>query len=253
MLFGPRAGAVQPPADLTVNEVVVKGSSGDISIWDVPTAPGSSGSDGAPRPVVLYLHGTDITVQDAMPTIRAWHELGLRVVAFDYRGFGESPGKPSAAGFVDDANAVMKWMVDDRKINGSQIIVHGHSMGTAVAIQLGARRPELKGLILEGAFTNAEDILAKTWGRWYPWRQFVGRDHDAFNSIRKVGELMVPILVVHGERDASVPPSQGQRIGANVKCGEFVMIKGKGHTDVFPTVGKQVFGAFNNVLSKCAK
>ena len=105
LLYGSKREATKPPSDLEVEEVEVRFEDRRISVWDVapldavdPVIVGEP--DG---PTVLYLHGTDTSLNGTLPTIRAWHALGYRVIAFDYRGFGESTGKPSGEGLVRDA------------------------------------------------------------------------------------------------------------------------------------------------------
>ncbi len=248
LLYGPRPGPTVAPAVLPIRALKIASQGRTISIWDV--APDLAVT--SVRETVLYMHGTDINLSDTIPTLQSWHDLGYRVIAFDYRGFGESTGTPSMGGFVDDAQAVFNWMTNEEMIYPDSIIVHGHSLGSGVAIQLGLRTPKFESLLLEGAFTTAEQILSDNWGWYYPWRRFVGKDHDAFNSIGTVSKLTMPILVVHGGNDVSVPPSQGKQIGARVKCGEFLLIPGKVHIDVFPTVGASVVDALTRVTKKCS-
>jgi uncharacterized protein len=248
LLYGARPGATVPPTVLPIRALKISFQGREISVWDVaPDLAVKSVSE-----TVLYLHGTDINLLDTVPTLQSWHDLGYRVIALDYRGFGESTGKPSMLGFVDDAQAVMRWMINDEKIFQDSIIVHGHSLGSGVAVQLGVREPAVHSALLEGAFTTAEEILADNWGWYYPWRNIVGKDHDAYNAIGTIRKLTMPVLVVHGGDDRSVLPSQGKRLAARVKCGEFLLISGKVHTDVFPTVGSTVIEALNRVMKKCA-
>jgi uncharacterized protein len=247
ILFGARPGKTEAPKDFSVEKTSLANGKNEISIWDVAPNPSAV----AATSTVLYLHGTDINLANTLATLNVWRDLGYRVIAFDYRGFGESTGSPTSVGLVDDAQVVLRWMVSEKKIAKESIIVHGHSLGTGVAIQLGVREPLVQSLLLEGAFANVEEILAYTWGRWYPWRLLAGSDHDAFNSIDNVSKLTMPVLVTHGLADTSVPIEQGERIAARVRCGAPLFIPGKGHNDVFPTMGASVLEQLLIVTKRC--
>ena len=60
------------------------------------------------------------------------------VIAFDYRGFGDSTGEPTEAGLMKDARFIYDWL---HKLSNGQrkIYLWGHSIGSAIACQLAAR------------------------------------------------------------------------------------------------------------------
>jgi fermentation-respiration switch protein FrsA (DUF1100 family) len=84
------------------------------------------------------------------------HQLGLSLLAFDYRGYGESGGIPTEAGLYQDADAAYRYLREQRGVPANRIVIFGHSLGSAVAIDLATRVPAA-GLIVEGAFTSATD------------------------------------------------------------------------------------------------
>ena len=82
--------------------------------------------------------------------------LGLNLLAFDYRGYGESEGAPSEAGLYRDADAAYRYLRDTLGVPPDRIVIFGHSLGSAVAVELAARVPAA-GLILDGALTSVAD------------------------------------------------------------------------------------------------
>src|SRR5829696_2442138 len=79
--------------------------------------------------------------------------LGLNLLAFDYRGYGESAGSASESGLYQDADAAYRYLREELKVPADRIIIFGHSLGSAVAVDLASRVP-VAGLIVEGALSS---------------------------------------------------------------------------------------------------
>ena len=105
-------------------------------------------------PTLLFFHGNAGDIGDRLGSIRTFHDMGLNVLIFDYRGYGESTGKPSEPGTYADAMAAWTYLNAERGIPPSRIVVFGRSLGGAVASWLAAR-VDPGALILESTFTSA--------------------------------------------------------------------------------------------------
>lgn len=106
------------------------------------------------HPVVLFLHGNAATraFSARIQHYQAFStRLGANVLAIDYRGFADSSGKPSEAGLVTDAKAAFDWLISQGK-KAEDILIVGHSLGTGVSGQLGAKLTKegvrCKGIVL---------------------------------------------------------------------------------------------------------
>ncbi|GBG25387.1 Protein ABHD13 [Hondaea fermentalgiana] len=67
-----------------------------------------------------------------------------RVVGINYRGVGQSEGGATCAkDLVDDAEAVIEYLIKERGYDEKLMLVHGWSLGGAVALQLRQKRPHL--------------------------------------------------------------------------------------------------------------
>lgn len=172
-------------------------------------------------------------------------QLGLNLLAFDYRGYGESDGAPSEAGLYRDADAAYRYLREDRSVPASRIIIFGHSLGSAVAIDLASRVPSA-GLIVEGALSSAVDRGAEL----YPYIPVRWIAASRFNSLDKISRVSVPKLFLHAVRDEVIPLSHGQRVYE--KAGEpkrFVELQG-GHSDAFEADSARYFGAIAEFLKR---
>ena len=169
--------------------------------------------------------------------------LGLSLLAFDYRGYGESGGAPSEQGLYRDADAAYRYLREDRGVPADRIVVFGHSLGSAVAIDLASRVPAA-GLIVEGAFTSAVDRGQEL----YPYIPVRWIARSRFGSIDKVAGITVPKLFLHAARDEVIPLAHGRRLfEAAREPKTFVELQG-GHGDAFDVDSARYFGSIGKFL-----
>jgi alpha-beta hydrolase superfamily lysophospholipase len=185
-------------------------------------------ADHRPRtgPVLLYLHGARWNVSGSAPRIHRMQELGFSVLAIDYRGFGKSTATlPSEDMAYEDAKAAWDWLA--AKYPNRPRYVFGHSLGGAIAIDLAARVDDEKGTIVEGTFTSIPDVASSMkWG-WLPVGPLITQ---RFESIRKVGKVGSPLLVVHGANDNLIKSELGRNLyEAATGRKLFVLVEGGSH------------------------
>jgi fermentation-respiration switch protein FrsA (DUF1100 family) len=174
--------------------------------------------------------------------------LGLHLFAFDYRGYGESEGSASEPGLYRDADAAYRYLRQERGVPADRIVVFGHSLGSAVAIDLVSRVPTA-GLIVEGALTSAVHRGQEL----YPFIPVRWMVRNRFSSIDKVPGITVPKLFLHATRDEVIPLAHGRRLFA--AAGEpktFVELEG-GHGDAFDADSARYFGSIANFLDVIAR
>jgi alpha-beta hydrolase superfamily lysophospholipase len=183
-------------------------------------------ADRADAPVLLYLHGARWNVTGSTPRIRRMQELGFSVLAVDYRGFGKSTAVlPSEAMAYEDARAAWDWL--GRRYPDRPRYIFGHSLGGAIAIDLAAQVSDEAGTIVEGTFTSIPDVASTfKWG-WLPVGPLITQ---RFESVRKVGKIGSPLLVVHGDADSLIKPELGRRLyEAATGRKAFVLVEGGSH------------------------
>lgn len=179
-----------------------------IQVGGGPTLHGWLVSSGRERaPVVLFFHGNAGNISHRLDSIRIFHELGLDVLIFDYRGYGQSEGRPSEEGTYRDAEAVWSYLTGEGGYSADRIVLFGRSLGAAVAAHLGQRvRPG--ALILESAFVSVPDLASYHY--WYLPARLLSRFRYATGDY--VVGVEAPVLVVHSPDDEIVPIAQGRRI-----------------------------------------
>ena len=247
LVYHPSRVMIAPSADLDVEAVrVMSLDSLALSTWVIPP------EDPAARGFwVLVCHGNGGNISLAMRQdwSRALRAEGVGIVSFDYRGYGASDDGPlDEEGLYRDARSVYDWMVRDRGIPPSHIIIYGHSLGSGVATHLAAR-VEAAGLILEGAFTAAPDLGAAR----YPWFPIHLLARERFANIERIDSIAMPKLELHATDDRAVPFEYGERLFAAAPAPkEFVPLTG-GHDRAFAADSATYYGAIGRWLRKLAQ
>jgi alpha-beta hydrolase superfamily lysophospholipase len=159
-------------------------------------------------PALLYLHGSRWNLTGQLYRIEQLHDFGFAVLAIDYRGFGRSDGgMPSEDTVYEDAQAAFAELARLQP-DPAKRYNYGHSLGGAIAIDLAARLSQraqvpAHGLIVESTFTSLADIARALSYEWLPVQWIMSQK---FDSIDKIGQVRMPVLVVHGAHDRYVPP-----------------------------------------------
>jgi uncharacterized protein len=161
-------------------------------------------------PVIYYLHGVRWNLTGNLRRIEQLRQFGFSVFAIDYRGFGKSDGDlPSEDMVYEDARAGWAWLAQ-RQHDPARRFIYGHSLGGAVAIDLAASLArdergagaQARGLIVESTFTSLADVAAELSWSWLPTSLILSQK---FDSIDKIKDVDIPVLVVHGAGDRYVP------------------------------------------------
>ncbi|WP_043238508.1 alpha/beta hydrolase [Stutzerimonas azotifigens] len=193
-------------------------------------------AEAADAPAVLYLHGVRWNLTGHLFRIRELRALGFSVLAVDYRGFGKSRGPlPSERSVYQDARIAWQHLARLQPDAGKRLI-YGHSLGGAVAVDLalqlnkGDLEPTgARGLILESTFTNLGDIAAVLADTRWPVRWLLSQE---FDSLDKIGQVELPVLIVHGTQDRYVPPRFGQALyDAASGPKELLLVEGATHNN----------------------
>lgn len=159
--------------------------------------PGPAGSERS-RMAVLICHGNAGNISHRLDLYELLHGLGLSVFAFDYRGYGNSEGRPSEEGTYLDARAAHEWLCA-KGYGATNILVLGESLGGAIATELALTVP-VGGIILQSTFTSIPDIGAEL----FPWLPVKLLATIRYDTVSKLPRIRVPVLVMHSRDDGIV-------------------------------------------------
>ncbi len=169
---------------------------------------------------ILYLHGNYEDLGSIGEYIPQFVAGGYAVFAIDYRNYGFSGGTPNESNTCDDVRLAYDYLRDQLHIPTDHIIVFGYSLGSGPAVELLLHR-RAAGLVLQGAYVSAYRIMTGI-------SLFPG---DKFVNVAKVPRLTMPVYVIHGTADATVPFWHGEALYAAITARKKKMfVEGGGHT-----------------------
>jgi len=188
----------------------------------------------APRAqlVTVFFHGNAGNLTHRIEHMRAIIAAGSSLLLPDYRGYGRSEGKPSEAGLYMDADAAYQWLIDQGHAP-ERIVIQGESLGTAVAVDLAARKA-CAGVVLEAPFNSAARVAAGI-------LPFLGPlIMRGFDSKGKIGKVRAPLLFMHGDRDEVIPNELGRDLfAAAPEPKSSWTVAGAGHNDLLEVAGDE--------------
>ena len=233
LIYFPEKGLESTPIDagLDYEDVFLTAADGTrVHGWHIP---------GESRVTLLWLHGNAGNISRRLDNILLMRErLGVGVFIIDYRGYGLSEGKPSESGLYMDADAAFDWLVSERGLDAeSEIVIFGRSLGAAVAVETAVRR-KARGVMLESGFSSIADMGGT--GRASALSRLTLPLFEArYDSASKIGGLLSPVMVLHGDRDQTVPFEMSRRLyAAAPEPKTFYPIPGAGHNDTVQAGGE---------------
>ncbi len=245
IIYRPSRGLSLTPGSvgLTYEDVRFAAADGtEIHGWWIPgTRPG---------PVILFFHDNAGNLSDRVDLLRRIAErLGLGILALDYRGYGQSSGRPSNEGLKADAHGA-RSLVRQRGWDTRGVVLYGRGLGAAVALASAVESPP-DGLVLEAAFTKIED-MARLHFPVLSW-PFIGHLRGRWDNLDAVTRVRCPVLFLHGDRDTRVPIGMGWRLYD--LCPEpkwFRTVPGAGHDDPAFVGGDTYWDAWVGFLERLA-
>lgn len=206
-------------------------------------------------PAILYLHGVRWNLTGQLFRIQQLRALGYSVLAIDYRGFGKSHGElPSEASVYEDARIAWERL-EVLQPDPSLRLIYGHSLGGAVAVDLAAQlgqqvekdgKARVRGLVIESTFTSLGDVATAMANTSLPVRWLLSQK---FDSIDKIGEINMPLLVVHGAADRYVPPRFSEQLfNAAREPKRLLLVPGATHNNSMSLAGKNYRQALDALM-----
>ncbi len=247
LIFQPHRAIVATPAAIALDyeDLTLTTADGEnIHAWWIPHP--------VPRASLLFLHGNAGNISHRLDSIKLFHQLGLSILIIDYRGYGNSTGKPSEAGSYIDAETALTYLINDKQIEHDDIIIFGRSLGGAVAMGLAEAHP-LAALIIESSFTSMTDMGK----HYYPYLPIGLLARIKYPSIDRIANIKSPILIIHSKDDEIVPYTHGRQLFAaalkeTTTPKLFLDISG-GHNEGFLVSGKEYTDGIDHFIADILK
>jgi len=184
---------------------------------------------------LLYSHGNAEDIGSILPLLKLYTQHGFNVFAYDYPGYGYTPGKSSEEHTYLAIDCAYSHLINQAKVPPEKIILYGRSLGGGPSVDI-ATREKPAGLILEATFMTTFRILTRI--KIIPW--------DKFDNLSKIENINCPLLSIHGTRDEVVPFGHGKYLhqyAPKPKYNEW--IDGADHNNIIETMGNRYWECLN--------
>jgi len=239
-IFFPTSEIEMTPADVGLDYEDVFFSTANEDLLHGWYVPGSG--DGT----WLWFHGNGGNIGHRVTELALLHHrLGVNLLIFDYQGYGGSQGRPSEVGTYQDARAALAYLQQHHGRNAGTVIYYGHSLGTAIAVELAVEQPPA-GLVLVSPFTSVSDMSRLA----FPWLPVSWLLKDKYNTLNRIPDVHCPLLILHGAQDELIPVSHGTKLfEAAAEPKRFHALPQAGHNDTFEAGGEDYWSAIEGFLT----
>lgn len=201
-------------------------------------------------PAILFFHGNGEIAADYDDLAPLYNQMDITLLVMDYRGYGTSDGSPTATNLLADARMIynqVNRVFAENDMQPARLYVMGRSLGSAAAIEIAHQTGEkLAGLIVESGFANTFDLLATLGVRV----QVTSAEQDEFSNLTKIERVTTRTLIIHGEADFLISPSEGRALCEHSAARDkrLVLIPNAGHNDLMMVGMTEYFGAIREFV-----
>jgi dipeptidyl aminopeptidase/acylaminoacyl peptidase len=199
-------------------------------------------------PTIIALHGYNTNRSDILPRLVELANAGFLIFTYDSRACGDSEGEKITMGakeFEDLTVTVIPQIKTIEFVNQDKVGIYGFSMGAVLSISAAAENDYIKAVVADSPYARLELITERILGRRgipsWPYTSLLAfsfqlefdfdiRSIDPVETV--AGISPAPLLLIHGDKDETVPFSHAEMIIAAAKEPKrLVRIPGNGHKD----------------------
>jgi len=234
------------PEGLPWREVMVPGVNDKALFgWFIPT--------GEPAPALLIMHGWGGNAEMMLPLAAPLHAAGFALLMLDARCHGRSADDDFASlpRFAEDIESGLDWLARQPEVDASRLGIVGHSVGAGAALLVASRRQGLRAVVSLAAFAHPA-LMMRRWlaSKHVPYWPFgayilayvqrvIGYRFDDIAPCRTIARVSCPVLLVHGQDDATVPVEEAVQLQAAAGGGAELLVVPGSHDD-YGDVGRQI-------------
>lgn len=181
-----------------------------------------------PVPAVLVMHGWGANASMMGAVAAPLHAAGFAVLLLDARCHGNSGDEPftSMPRFAEDIAAGLAWLRTQPGIAADQLALLGHSVGAGACLLHASQHHDVCAVVSLSAFAHPTEVMRRLLADnrvpypvigWYVLRHVqhvIGTTFNAIAPVHTIARVRCPVLLVHGNHDATVPVSDAQRLQA---------------------------------------
>ena len=155
---------------------------------------------------IVYFHGNAGTLDNRIHKLNYFKDMDVNFLIIAWRGFSGNNGKPTEKGLYIDGRSAVNWILK-QGVKEEDIILYGESLGTGIVTEI-AQNKKFAGVILETPFTS----MVAAAKQFYPYIPVNILLKDRYENEKKIKNINMPIIIMHGKKDKIVPFSMGKRI-----------------------------------------
>lgn len=201
MIFIPSKKVIRSPKTVRIDYRDIFVGEDDVHCWWIPAKQSDAKT-------VLFCHGNAGNISNRLDTVSFYyHEMNCNLMIFDYSGYGKSGGEVGEKNSYKNVRDVYDYMINELKVKPEDLIVHGRSLGGAVAADLAVDN-KCGGLILESTFSSIDDMVSSV----LPLLPIGWAITIEYDTIGKIDRIKVPMLIIHSKGDEIIPFYMGENL-----------------------------------------
>lgn len=197
------------PGPTHADDVWIPAGDSSLRGW-LMAAPGNA-------PGAVVIHGWGGNAADMVPVAVRLHALGINVLLFDAHGHGRSPGitVSSMPAFAQDVRDATRWLRSRPGVDAARVVLVGHSVGAGASLFAASRDPEVAAVVALAPMADPVGFMSERMRGRIPApliplalryiERSIGHRFEDFTPLNTIQRLQAPVLLVHGDRDETVP------------------------------------------------
>jgi len=191
------------------------------------------------------MHGWGGSAADMAPLAGPLLAAGMHVLLLDARCHGRSDDDEfvSMPRFAEDLEGGLTWLRQRDDVDRSRLVLVGHSVGAGASLLVASRDHQVAAVVSIASLAHPKVFMARTLGKRLPGpltklalryvERTIGHRFETFAPVHTIGRVQVPVLLVHGDRDTTVPAADAYELQAQAPGHtQLLIVKGANHTSI---------------------